>query len=59
MKALYIFISGIAGVLNFGWPRKMKYPFPFPVKAVGGDWENIGNDLAVAIKNWKKQNEAS
>lgn len=28
----------------------MKYPFPYPVKAIGGDWENIGNDLNRAIK---------
>ena len=50
MKSLYLFIAGIAANLSFGWPEKMRYPFPFPVKAIGGDWENIGKDLSSAIK---------
>lgn len=37
----------------------MRYPFPFPVKAIGGDWENIGRDLAEAIKQLEQKNEAS
>ncbi len=59
MKSLYSFISGIAATLSFGWPSKMKYPFPFPVRAVGGDWENIGKDLTLAIKQLEEKNEAS
>lgn len=59
MKSLYFFLSGIAQSISFGWPSKTKYPFQFPVKAVGGDWENIGNDLAQAIKQLEQKNEAS
>jgi|GEM_PF-6784206 len=59
MKSLYFFIAGIASALSFGWPVKMRYPFPFPVRAVGGDWENIGKDLRAAIKKLEGKNEAS
>ena len=59
MKSLYYFLAGVAGSLSFGWPGGMKYPFPFPVKAIGLDWENIGRDLSKAIKQLEGQNEAS
>lgn len=59
MKRLYLFLAGIASVLSFGWPTKMKYPFQFSVKAIGGDWENIGKDLKQAIKQLEGKNEAS
>jgi len=59
MKRLYFFIAGIASVLSFGWSAKMKYPFQFPVRAIGGDWDNIGKDLSQAIKQLEKKNEAS
>jgi hypothetical protein len=59
MKTLYYFIAGIASSLSFGWPAKMKYPFQFPVKAIGNDWENIGRDLKSAIDKLEGKNEAS
>ena len=55
MESLYYFIAGIASSLSLGWPRRMKYPFPFPVKAIGNDWERIGGDLSRAIKTLEKQ----
>ena len=59
MKSLFYFIAGIGSVLSFGWPERMKYPFQFPVRAIGGDWENIGADLHKAIKQLEGKNEAS
>jgi hypothetical protein len=59
MNTLPFFLAGIASALSFGWPAKMRYPFPFPVKAIGNDWENIGKDLALAIQKLEEKNEAS
>jgi hypothetical protein len=59
MKSLYFFIAGVAGSLSFGWPVKVKYPLQFPVRAIGGDWENIGRDLVAAIKKMETENESS
>ena len=59
MKTLYFFIAGIGEALSFGWPAGMRYPFGFPAKTIGGDWENVGNDLKKAIKQLEKANEAS
>lgn len=55
MKTLSFFIAGIGSVLTFGWPSGMKYPFQFPAKAIGKDWENVGRDLQKAINNLERK----
>lgn len=51
LRRLLGFIGGIGSSLALSPVPYVKYPFAYPEKAMTFDWENVGEDIAVAIKN--------
>jgi len=55
LKYIRKIFAGFCSIIPFVKQNSNQYPFAQEKKALGKDWENIGDDLSIAISKYKQK----